>query len=403
MTPASARSQSIAIVVPEMLPVPAVKGGAIEHWVEESVRRMAQPGRRLAVVSRPAGEASIPGVEHISIPWTRTEQFFHRLKERVSWRNPLRYLAKMQNVWSYGRRVARAVAGFDLVCIHNEPNLLALLPKRPGQRIVLHMHNEHLTSRLFRPIYRCALAKADKVICVSDYIRRSALAHFPEYAERFEVVINSTDPEVFRPYGETAREQLKGLVELEPGCRYLLYVGRLTPIKGVHVLIEAFTSIHARMPDTRLIITGSSFFGGAARTPYESRLEALARPVAGGIVFTGFLPHEKLKYLYSAVDLVCLPSVWQDPCPLVTFEAMSSGTCLVASRVGGVPEVVEHDVDGVLVAPDNAALLAEEVCRVLSDSEHKQAMEIRARDKMLRAYTWGRLVADIESCFESLK
>jgi spore coat protein SA len=394
---------SIAIVVPEMLPVPAVRGGAVEHWVEESVRRMARPHRRLAVVSRPAGEAEITGVEHIEIPWTRIESFFQRIKDRASWRNPLRYLAKMQNVFSYGRRMARAVEDFDLVCIHNEPNLLALLPKRPGQRIVLHMHNEHLTSRLFRPLYRRALDKADKVICVSDYIRRSALAHFPEYADRFDVVINATDPEVFRPYGEEAKTQLKGLVEFDPACQYLLYVGRLTPIKGVHVLIEAFRLIHQRLPQVRLIITGSSFFDGAARTPYESSLVELARPVAEAIVFTGFLPHEKLKYLYSAVDVVCLPSVWQDPCPLVTFEAMSSGSCLVASRVGGIPEVVEHEVDGLLVPPNDSAALAGVVCSVLAKPERKGAIERRAREKMLRAYTWERLVSDIEICFGSLQ
>lgn len=394
---------SIVVVVPEMLPVPAVRGGAVEHWVEESVRRMARPGRRLAVVSRPAGEARIAEVEHIAIPWTRAEMFFQRIKERVSWRNPLRYLAKMQNVFSYGRRMARAVEDFDLVCIHNEPNLLALLPKRPRQRIVLHMHNEHLTSRLFRPIYRRALAKADKVICISEYIRRSALTHFPEYADRFKVVINSTDPEVFRPYGDEVQAQLKGLVEFDPACQYLLYVGRLTPIKGVHVLIEAFGLIHRRLPQTRLIIAGSSFFDGAGRTPYQASLVELARPITDSILFTGFLPHEKLKYLYAAADVVCVPSVWQEPLGLVTLEAMASGSCVVASRVGGVPEVIQHEVDGLLVPPNDAPALADAVCGILASPVRKLGIERRARDKVLHSFTWERLVSEIETCFGSLQ
>lgn len=390
--------ESLAIVVPELLPVPPVQGGAVEHWVDEASRRLFAPGRRLAVVSRPAGSAGHEGIEYIGIPWTRMETFFHRIKERVTWKNPLRYLAKIQNVYSYGRRVARAVQAFDVVYLHNEPNILLFLNKHPGQKIVLHMHNDHLSMRLFRPFYRRALAKADRVICVSEYIRRQAVSHFPEYADRFCVVFNATDPEVFKPYGEEAVRQLEGVVTFEPGKKYLLYVGRLTPVKGVHVLIEAFREIHRNMPDVRLIITGSSFFGGAAKTAYEQQLVNLAEPVNDAIVFTGYLPHEKLKYLYAKVDMVVFPSTWQEPFGLVMLEAMASGTCLLSSAVGGIPEVMENGKTGVLVEPSNAEALARAACHALADPEAMRQMELHARQKIVAGYTWERLVRDIEDC-----
>lgn len=388
--------KSVVIVVPELLPVPPVQGGAVEHWVDEASRRLINPALRLAIVSRPAQVAGHSGIEYIDIPWTATERFFHRLKERVTWKNPLRYLAKMQNVFSYGRRVARRVTAFDVVYLHNEPNILLFLHKQVGQKIVLHMHNDHLSLRLFRPLYRRALAKVDHVVCVSDYIRRQAVGHFPEHAAKFSVVMNATDPEVFKPYGDEALRQLQGLVTIEPDKRYLLYVGRLTSIKGVHVLIEAFQAIHQRLPDTRLIITGSSFFGGAAKTNYERKLTELAAPVSESIVFTGFLPHDKLKYLYSAVDMVVLPSVWQDPCPLVVFETMASGTCLVSSAVGGIPEVVNNGQDGVLIEANNPALLAQVVCKVL-DSGAIEQIQTNARNKIIAGYGWGRLVGELRN------
>lgn len=391
--------KSIAIVVPELLPVPPVQGGAVEHWVDEASRRLVAPGRRLAVVSRPAGQSGTEGIEYIGIPWTWMEAFFHRIKERVSRNNPLRYLAKIQNVSSYGRRVARAVQAFDLIYLHNEPNILFFIHKRPGQRIVLHMHNDHLSMRLFRPFYRRALAKADGVICVSDYIRRQAISHFPEHAVRFCVMLNATDPEVFKPYGEEAFQQLNSVVSVEPGKKYLLYVGRLTPVKGVHILIEAFREIHRRMPDTRLIITGSSFFGGAAKTGYERALVELAAPVSDAIVFTGYLPHDKLRYLYSAVDMIVVPSVWQDPCPLVVLEAMASGTCLVGSAVGGIPEVVESGQTGVLVQPGDAQELAGIICHTLSSPAAMQRIEASARKKIITGYGWDRLVRELEQVF----
>lgn len=393
---------SIAIVVPELLPVPPVQGGAVEHWVDEASRRMQSSSRRLAIVSRPANVPGHANIEYIGIPWTRTERFFHNIKERVTWKNPLRYLAKIQNVFSYGRRVAKAVKTFDAVYLHNEPNILLFINKRAGQKIVLHMHNDHLSIRLFRPLYRRALAKVDRIICVSDYIRKQAIKHFPEYANRFCVVFNSTDPEIFKPYGDEALRQLDGIVPIEPGKHYLLYVGRLTSIKGVHVLIAAFCEINRKRPDTRLIITGSSFFGGAAKTQYEQHLVDLAQPVSHAIVFTGYLPHEKLRFLYSAVDVIVLPSIWQDPCPLVALEAMASGTCLISSAVGGVPEVLESGATGILVNPGDQQALEAAVVSVLEQTANKERMEILARNKIIAGYTWQRLVADLENVLGAL-
>jgi spore coat protein SA len=389
--------KSVVIVVPELLPVPPIHGGAVEHWVDEVSRRMVVHNRRLAVVSRPSGCPGYADIEYIGIPWTTTERCFQWIKSKVTWRNPLRYIAKVQNVFSYGTRVAKAVKDFDVVYLHNEPNVLLMLPRRAGQKLVLHMHNDHLSARLFRPFYRLALKKADLVICVSDYIRKCALAAFPEFKDKFSVIVNSTNPDVFRPYGAQAVQELNGLIALDPALQYVLYVGRLSELKGVHVLIEAFQFIQAHLPNARLIITGSSFFGGAAKTAYEQTLVNLAAPIVNRIVFTGYLAHEKLKYLYSAVDVVCVPSVWQDPCPLVVLEAMGSGTCLVASRVGGVPEMATDGVTAVLVPPAVAEALSDAVCSVLTDPVRKARLESAARADVTQRFGWERLVGELEA------
>jgi spore coat protein SA len=298
--------------------------------------------------------------------------------------------------------VVNAVCDFDIVYLHNEPNILLFLRKRSEQKIILHMHNDHLSMRMFRPLYRHALAKADVVICVSDYIRKQAVRNFPEYSDRFKVVFNSTDPNIFRPYGQESFGELASVIQFEHDKRYLLYVGRLTAIKGVHILIAAFRQIYEAMPNVRLIITGSSFFAGAAKTAYEQELVRMAESVREAIVFTGFLQHEKLRYLYSAVDVVVLPSVWQDPCPLVALEAMASGTCLVSSSVGGVPELVENGINGVLVEPGDARTLAKKICAVLSMPEKMREMETAAREKIIAAYNWERLADELDQVFDQL-
>jgi spore coat protein SA len=394
---------SIAFVVPEMLPVPPTRGGAVEHWVHEASARMVSRSHRIAMVSRPAGVAGIAGVQYIGIPWTRSEQACHWLKERTSHKNPLRHLAKIQNVWSYGRRAAQAVRGFDITYLHNEPNVLLFLRRQAGERIVLHMHNDHLSLRAFRSLYGRALSKADAVICVSDFIRRRAIAQFPEHAGRFKVVENGTDASTFRPYGEEAWRQLSGALTLDRSRQYVLYVGRLTPIKGVHVLIEAFREVFRRNPRARLLIVGSSFFEGAAKTPYERQLVELAAPISDAIVFTGYLPHSTLKYLYSACDVSVVPSVWDEPSGLVVLEAMASGTCVVASKVGGIPELIDPERTGVLVAPSDPRALSSAVSGLLDNAERRRSMEIAAREAVVKRYSWERVVSEVESVFGALQ
>jgi spore coat protein SA len=390
-------SKKIAIVVPELLPVPPVKGGAVEHWVHEVSERLSQHKFEISIISRPAGIEGHDGIRYVGIPWTKTERFFLWLKSKLTWRNPLRYLAKIQNVTSYGIRLAKLLHDDDLVVIHNEPNLLFFINHNPNQTLILHMHNEHLTMKMLRPFYRRALKKVSLIICVSDFIRQSAIQCFPEYADKFVVVFNATNPNIFKPYGHDAIEQTKEIINVEPNHSYLLYVGRLTEVKGVHILIAAFEALLKRHANARLIIAGSSFFEGASKTAYEQTLVNLAKPISNKIIFTGFIPHEKLKYLYSVADIVVLPSIWHDPCPLVVLEAMSSGTCIVSSSVGGIPEVLKDGLNGLLVEANNVPALTEALIHVLENQHLKQTLEQTAREHILHGYTWERLVVELET------
>lgn len=387
---------TIAIVVPEMLPVPPVKGGAVEHWVNEVTNRLNLERFAISIISRPSGVSGNPNISYVGIPWTQLDKACYWLKERVSWRNPLRYLAKLQNVFSYGLRVSKQVQAASVLIVHNEPNLLLLMRKPKHQKWVLHMHNDHLNHVLFRWCYRHVLKKVDAVICVSAYIQQAAIRTFPEHADKFNVLFNATDIDIFKPYGELAKANAKALLNLSKVTPFILYVGRLTQEKGVDVLIQAFHHVLQDHPQAKLVIAGSSFFEGAAKTAYQQSLQQLALPIADHIIFTGFIPHQQLKYLYAAAHVVVVPSVWQDPCPLVVLETMASGTCIVASKVGGVPEVVEHGVNGILVTPNHAEELAYAIIDVLQYPDKAQKMAYAARQKVEKGYAWEHLVNQLE-------
>jgi spore coat protein SA len=292
-------------------------------------------------------------------------------------------------------RVGQNWPSVDVICVHNDPLLALLIGKRTGQRLVLHMHNDHLANKLLRPIAALALRKVDLVLCVSDYIRAGACSAFPGHASKLRTILNATDPAYFRPHPATPSERLGQ--RAAPGSSDLsfLYVGRLTEDKGPHVLIEAFALVHAQFPGVRLVIAGSSFFADAPRTVYEQTLAMLAAPLADAIVFTGFVPHDKLRHLYAEADAVVVPSVWQEPFGLVVLEAMASETCVLATRVGGIPEVLTDEVTGLLIEPRDSLALAHAMTRVLLDPTLRQGLATAARQDVLRRFSYQRLATEL--------
>ncbi|MEY8876771.1 MAG: glycosyltransferase family 4 protein [Leptothrix sp. (in: b-proteobacteria)] len=392
---------SIVFIVPELLPVPPTEGGAVEHWVHEVSQRLAQRGFRVTVVSRPADAPGDPAITYLGVPWTAAGRTWLRLKQRSSRRNPLRALAKLAGVFGYALGVRRALRGLDadLVYLHNDPLLAALLPRRNGQKQVLHLHNDHLSLPAFKPLLTPLLARTDLVLCVSDFIRDRVRRACPAHAATVHTVLNATDPERFRPRSTRTPDPAAAF---DCTLTQFLYVGRLTADKGVHVLIDAFARLHQAHPLTRLTLAGSSFYAHAPRTAYEGQLAAQAAPLGDAVRFSGFVPHARLSPMYAEADVVVVPSVWQEPFGLVAAEAMASGTCVIASAVGGLPELVTHNRTGLLVAPGDAAALAAAMTRVLLDAALRQRLGQAARQAVLAHFSYPRLAGELATWLEGL-
>jgi glycosyltransferase involved in cell wall biosynthesis len=171
----------------------------------------------------------------------------------------------------------------------------------------------------------------------------------------------------------------------------VLFVGRLTPHKGVDRLIE---SVPADVP---LTIVGT---GGHDRRRPERDYSILLRHLAAGrtVRFAGGVPDEELARLYRQAEVVALPSVEvtcygrRIPVPellgLGLLEAMASGTPVVASRVGGVPEIVQHGHTGYLVEPGSTADLREHLSKLLGDPRLARRQGDNARDLVMERFTW---------------
>jgi alpha-maltose-1-phosphate synthase len=249
---------------------------------------------------------------------------------------------------------------------------------------------------------RAGLLGADAVIAVSHGMREDVLACYPEIdPARVRVIHNGIDATAYRH--ETSEAALLGH-GIDPARPYAMFVGRVTRQKGLSHLLEAMLHVDARH---QLVVCA-----GAPDTPeIEAEVEALAQRVRaerGGLVWIeGMVPRPELIHLLSAASVFVCPSVYE-PFGLVNLEAMACETSVVASRVGGIPEIVADGETGYLVDLDEADPggfargLAARMEELLDDPVLAVRMGAAGRARVLERFTWPAIADQTLELYRSL-
>jgi glycosyltransferase involved in cell wall biosynthesis len=222
-----------------------------------------------------------------------------------------------------------------------------------GKPCVVKVHgtdvNDVLHRRLVRHVAALLLPEADAMVAVSRPLA-SELESLGVPRERIHLVHNGIDASLF---GTAERARARRALGLPQEERVLLFVGRLEERKGIFDLLEAFERVRRRV-DARLVLVGD---GVAA-----ARVRAAA--TGGRIRVVGARPHDEVSQWMAASDLLVLPS-WMEGTPNVVLEALSSGRPVVATRVGGVPDLLSDDRAGILVPPRDPDALADAIVSAL--------------------------------------
>ena len=223
-----------------------------------------------------------------------------------------------------------------------------------------------------------AVEEAGRIIAVSAQMREDILAHFRVDPSRVVVLHNGVDASAFR------RTERRDALERH-GVRapYVLFVGRISEQKGIFPLLEAAAHFP---PDVELVLCAAS--------PDTPEIEArLAAAVAGRPRIrwiNAMLPHDDVVQVYSHAELFVCPSVYE-PFGLINLEAMACGTAVVASRVGGIPEVVVDGETGVLVPPGEPGALAAAVSALCGDPERAARFGAAGRRRVEAEFSWERI------------
>jgi glycosyltransferase involved in cell wall biosynthesis len=264
--------------------------------------------------------------------------------------------------------------------------LVAEFADRPGERwswsFTMHGSTEFYDVEQHR--LRQKIESADAVACISDFTRSQMMRSVgAEHWPKLGVVRCGIDPDVYdAPSAPGA-----------PGALEVLFVGRLVEAKGAALLVEAVAQAREAGRDVRLVLVGDG--------PERPRLERLVGSLGlkGHVELAGAVGQDRIRSYYSSADALCLPSL-AEGVPVVLMEAMAMRRPVVATRIMGVPELVEHEVSGLLVAPGRIDELRDALMRLADDPGLRASLGETGRAKVVAGFridasaeALGRLLA----------
>ena len=221
--------------------------------------------------------------------------------------------------------------------------------------------------------------ESKRVVVASNSMRYEIEEHFHVPSEKIDVIPNAIDIERFQRHVDRVQVRSKYGVGMDE--KLILFIGRLVPQKGVEHMIKAVPDVVREHPEARFMIIGEGWSRGY--------LESLVASMSCGdkVRFVGFLPDQDLVDLTLSADVLVVPSSYE-PFGIVALEGMAAGVPVVASNVGGLSEIIEHDKTGVLVYPRNPRSIAWGINRVLSDPAYSSRLIQNAKRKISEIYTW---------------
>ena len=311
----------------------------------------------------------------------------------------------------YAREVARDIRerACDLVHLHTVSSFIEPIRRaNPGARIVLHMHDHSLAD--FDPaVIGPWLEEAALILGCSRFVADGIRRLYPAAAPRCHELHNGVDERFLEVAADPA------------ASRTVLFVGRLCPEKGVHVLLSAMSEVARAHPQASLSLVGpldlspKDYVDPHGRDPALNGLnryysnpaayyELVCRRVSdlGGHAFLhGRVAHSEICSHYKRAGIFVFPSLWHEPFGIPVIEAMAAGLPVVATRGGALPEVVVDGETGILVERGDSEGLAEAIGKLLSDPNLRARMGAAGRKRVQQHFTWEKTVARLEELYES--
>jgi len=298
----------------------------------------------------------------------------------------------------------------EVAHVHYYPQFAALIKTfNPSVRVILHMHGEWLTQVKFSKL-DTRLNKLDLIISCSEFVTKTISIRFPAIADRCKTVPMGLTPENY--FSE-------GIPAASSSSKRLLCVGRISPEKGVHVLLEAFELIIRQLPDTTLTIVGPEWISPreditdlcleknviASLIPFYQGSyllqlrQKLSRAAAERVTFTGLVAHRDVASFYGRTDVYICPSLYES-FGVSVVEAMAASLPVVATKVGVVPELVSNRRNGLIVEINNPQAIADAVIELFKNTALRDSIACAARETVERQFSWETICSSLIEMYQ---
>lgn len=282
-----------------------------------------------------------------------------------------------------------ANAGIGLKHVFRKPLFATVHSTEIGRRNGLHFDYE----RMIHETEAWLTYEAWKVICCSNYMVSHVRWAFGIPEDKLVMVPNGVNIQEYARNENADLRQFRRKFAL-PEEKLVLYVGRLVYEKGIHVFVNAVPKVLGKV-DAKFVVVGNGYM----RDPLSNLVKSMG--LAHKVVFTGFVDDETLKNLQRCADVSVVPSLFE-PFGIVALEAMAAKSPVVVSDTGGLSEIVEHDVDGVKVYPENPDSLAWGITKVLLDEKYANWIRNNAYKKVLEKYDWDKISRQTKTVYQAV-
>ena len=327
----------IAILTSGRLPVPAVFGGAVENLIDYYLEyNNVYHLHHITVYSIKSDKIVSPDTAYNHYHYIDIKSAIAKISRKIYAKfNKEAYYDSEIEYFLYKSLQHLKKQNYDCVILENRPGYAMAVKRVTNAKLFLHLHNDILNKDVYRAteIVSCL----SKVIAVSNFVKGRVLAIGKNVV--IDTVYNGIDLGKFQDKGSNTIVT-REVLGLDKDDFVVVYSGRLTKEKGIKDLVEAFLLLKS-YAKIKLLVIGGSFYGNdkSIQNPFMVELQQMAEKIQGRIVFTGFIEYENVPNYLRLANVAVVPSVWEEPFALTCAEAMAAGLPLIATRVGGIPEV----------------------------------------------------------------
>ena len=329
--------KTIAIITSGLLPVPAVHGGAVENLIEFLIDyNELHPTHHFILYTK--ADPSFTSTYLSKYKYTRfiqiyTESLLYRVKQTIRRSYKWKYYSNVY--WDYFLKQCindlkkRTV---DDILIENRAEFVLPVYKELGIKPIVHLHIKYRLEETIPEIAIASIKYAKSYIAVSEWVKNTVLEVYPQGN-----VIHIHNGIQLDKFNRISKAEARKEFKLSDDDFILSYAGRIVDIKGIRELIIGMHSLKD-IPNLKLLVAGNSFSGKGHKSLFMQNLIEQAKELDDRIIFTGYIPYDKIPTLLSASDVALVPTIKDEAFALSCTEAMASGIPLITTYSGGIPE-----------------------------------------------------------------